>query len=311
MGHPRAEPLTGRQLALSIDLDGLELYLGLYGLRGREHRLDAAAERAIPGLASQRFGELCDALGVRGTLFVVGRDLAHGRGVDELRACHAAGHELASHSFSHDFALSRRDAKRIDADLERADVELEKLTGSRPSGFRAPGYTLSDTLLERLGARGYTYDSSLLPSPPYYAAKAAVIGALALTGRRSRSILGNFKQLVRSRHPQRGPHGVLELPVATVPKLRIPYIGTLLTSAPEAASRALGATLRDDPLVVIELHGADLVDATDGVPPSLAAQSAEFRIPATEKRRKIEAALRRLLVERRGVTMREAAQAFG
>lgn len=310
MGHPRAEPLTGRRLALSIDLDGLELYLGIYGLRGREHRLDAAAERVIPGVAAQRFGELCEALGVKGTAFVVGRDLAQGLGITELLALHAAGHELASHSFGHDYALSRREPGRIEADLARADAELEKLTGSRPAGFRAPGYTLSGALLERLAARGYLYDSSLLPSPPYYAAKAAVMGALRVGGRRSRSILGDPRQLVRPRHPHRGPHGVLELPVATVPGLRVPYIGTLLAAAPEAVSRALGATLRDDPLVVIELHGADLVDVSDGVPPSLAARAAEFRRSAAVKRHRIEAALRPLLTERQGVTLREAAAAF-
>jgi hypothetical protein len=293
-----------RLLALSIDLDALDLYLGLYGLSS--HGLSDAAKAAVPARAAARFGELCASLGVKGTLFVVGRDLALGRGKGELLALHRAGHELASHSFSHDYALSRRSPERIDEDLARAEEELESLCGVRPRGFRAPGYTLSDPLLEVVRARGYAYDSSLLPSPPYYAAKAAVMGALRLLGRESRSILGPPAQLLRSRAPH-VHRGLLELPVSVVPGLRVPYIGTLLATAPMAVARVLGRTLAGDELVVVELHGVDLLDASDGVPEELLARQRDLRVPAAVKRARLESALRLLLEKRTPVTLLEAA----
>ena len=292
-------------VALSIDLDALDLYCGIYGLP------DTLSERArdvVPALATERFGDLCASLGLAGTLFVVGRDVAGGRGHAQLKAAAAAGHELASHSFSHDYALSRRTAAEIDLDLDTADHALAGLTGARPVGFRAPGYTLSPVLSERLAARGYRYDSSLLASPPYYAAKAAVMGALKLLGRESRSILGPVDQLFRPRLPHRDRAGLLELPIAVLPGIRLPYYGAPLVLLPEAAAGLLGRALALDPLVVIELHGVDLCDESDGIPAELVTRQRDLRVSAMVKRRRIESAMRHLLQGRGGVTLAEAAR---
>lgn len=297
--------MTEPLVALSIDLDALDLYLGLYGLD--EGVLSDKARAAVPARAAERFGELCASLGIRGTAFVVGRDLAAGRGHAELKALHRDGHELASHSFDHDYALTRRSPAEIDADLARAEEAIESLCGERPVGFRAPGYTLSPVLIEVLRARGYRYDSSLLPSPPYYAAKAAVMGALAIRGRTSRSILGHPGQLFRSRQPRAIAEGVVELPVAVLPGLRLPWIGTLVATVPAAVSSAMAAAFRWDRLVVVELHGVDLCDASDGVPPELVARQRDLAVPATLKRARIEAALEGLLQRRRAVTLAEGA----
>lgn len=294
-----------RLVALSIDLDALGLYLGLYGL---SETLSEQARKAVPAKAAERFAELCGSLGIHGTLFVVGRDVVDGLGRDELKQAAKAGHELASHSFNHDYALSRRSPDVIDADLSAAEQALAGLTGKRPVGFRAPGYTLSPALSARLAARQYLYDSSLLPSPPYYGAKAAVIGALAAVGRQSRSILGPPAQLFRPRQPHRDAAGLLELPIAVVPGVRLPFYGTLMVSAPDIASAALARTFPLDPLVVIELHGVDLIDATDGMPPELIAHQRNLGLPYAVKRRRIERVMRSLLRHRKGVTLADAAQ---
>ncbi len=298
---------TPRLVSLSIDLDAFDLYLGLYGLDASV--LSEKAREAVPARAAERFGELCDTLGIKGTLFVVGRDLAAGRGRSELAALHAAGHELASHSFAHDYALSRGSVRAIDDDLARAEEALGTITGTMPAGFRAPGYTLSDTLWERLCARGYQYDSSLLPSPPYYAAKAAVIGALKAFGKESHSILGHVGQLFRPRTPHLHT-GLVELPVAVLPGLRIPYIGTLISTVPDAASTLMSRSLAADDHVVIELHGADLCDADDGLPEILLARQRDLRVPAALKRRRIETVMRALLEGREGATLARAASLF-
>src|SRR5258708_18864310 len=104
----------------------------------------------------------------------------------------------------------------------------------QPGGFRAPGYTLSRPLLETVRERGYAYDSSLLPSPPYYAAKVCAVAWHALRGRKSQSIVGPPAQLFGRRGPHRR-QGVRELPVATLPLLRFPVIGTFVLEAPRLA----------------------------------------------------------------------------
>ena len=43
-----------------------------------------------------------------------------------------------------------------------------------PTGFRAPGYTTSETLWQALVATGFQWSSSALPSPTYLAARTLV-----------------------------------------------------------------------------------------------------------------------------------------
>ena len=130
---------------------------------------------------------------MRATFFVIGREAAIAPGA--LKAAAAAGHEIGSHSYGHDYALSRRTREEIAQDLGLAERAIEDACGQRPRGFRAPGYTLSARLLDAVRERGYAYDSSLLPSLPYYAAKAAALGYYTLRGRASQSILGGMRQL--------------------------------------------------------------------------------------------------------------------
>ena len=268
--------------SVSVDLDGLGCYAAIHGL---SLRLDERAQRAVPEIAVQRFCELFEALGVRATFFVIGRDA--GIAPARLRAAASAGHEIGSHSFAHDYALSRRTREEIAQDLALAERAIEDACGSRPRGFRAPGYTLSPELLDAVRERAYAYDSSLLPSPLYYAAKAAALAVYALRGRRSQSILGGLGQLFAPRGPHRR-RGVRELPVATLPGLRAPVIGTTVLPFPWLARRAFaGGHLN------LELHGIDALDATD-VPREIAAAQPGLRLRATEKLRRLRELLKTL-----------------
>jgi len=292
---------AGPLLAVSIDLDGVEHYAALHG---RGESLPEAALDAVPARAAARFGALCRTLGIPGTLFAIGRDVEEGRGAPELRAALADGHELASHSYAHDYALSRRPTADVDADLARASRALAALGSPAPHGFRAPGYTLSAELVDALEATGAPYDSSRLASPPYYAAKAAVAAAMALRGRRSATVFGPVRDTLAPRRAVRLRPGLVELPVAVLPGVRVPFIGTLMVLAPEAATRLMARTLAADPLVVVELHGVDLCGPDDGLPPL----QPDLRLPAAVKVRRLEKALRGLLALRRAVTLRDAAR---
>jgi peptidoglycan/xylan/chitin deacetylase (PgdA/CDA1 family) len=268
--------------SVSVDLDGLGCYAAIHGL---SLRLDDRAQRAVPEVAVQRFCEVFAALGVRGTFFVIGREA--GVAPSTLKDAAGAGHEIGSHSYAHDYALSRRTREEIAQDLALAESAIEGACGSRPRGFRAPGYTLSAPLLDAVRERGYAYDSSLLPSPPYYAAKAAALAVYGLLGRRSESILGSVSQLFARRAPHR-LRGVRELPVATLPGLRVPVIGTTVLPFPWLAPRAVaGGHLN------LELHGIDALDRTD-VPPEITAAQPGLRMPAALKLRRLRGLLETL-----------------
>ena len=224
--------------------------------------------------------------------------------------------ELASHSYSHDYALSRGSAAQIEADLVRCEQALATVNAT-PKGFRAPGYTLSPALLQAVAARGYEYDSSVFPATPYYLAKGTVMGALSLLGRPSAAILDSPRVLLAPRTPYRpslqqpyakGDAPLVELPMAVAPFTRLHFIGTFATTMPWALVEATFRSLRRDVLFNFELHALDVLDASDGIPPALARQQRDLRVPAKVKLERLGKLFGWLGADRDRVTVLEAAR---
>ncbi|HUJ26378.1 MAG TPA: polysaccharide deacetylase family protein [Myxococcales bacterium] len=280
-----------RLWSVSVDLDGLGCYAAIHGLK---LKLDDRALRAVPEVALERFCELFEDLRISATFFAVGSEVQYGG--DGLRRAASGGHEIGSHSFAHDYAMSRWDAARVAKDVEAAEEALAAAGVPKPRGFRAPGYSLSAAMLGVLRERGYAYDSSLLPSPPYMAAKACVLAWYALRGRRSASILASAGLSRRGAHRRRG---VRELPMATLPVVRVPAIGTSVLAAPWLARAAFAGGHFN-----FELHGIDALDATD-VPAEIAAVQPGVRTKAADKLERLRAVLQALPGE--DVTLEQAA----
>lgn len=303
-----------RLSALSVDLDSLPHYCRIQGLP--ESLLDERARGLIADKAIPRLLELFAAAGAPATFFVIGADVGLPGMKRALLAAHEAGVELASHSWSHDYALSRRSAVEIEADLARCEAELAPL-GVVPRGFRAPGYTLSPAMLHAVAGRGYEYDSSTFPATPYYLAKASVMGALAAIRRPSRAILDSPRVLLAPRVPYRpslaspyarGDAPLVELPMAVAPGSRLPFIGTFATAAPWPLVEATFRTLRGDTLFNFELHAIDVLDATDGVPAELVRQQRDLAIPVRVKMERLGKLFAWLGADRDRVTVLDAAR---
>jgi peptidoglycan-N-acetylglucosamine deacetylase len=266
---------------VSVDLDDLECYHAIHGLpRPRAEVEGVGLERWLP-----RFLELFARTGVHATFFVIGRDLARdlggrGAGAELLRQALAAGHELGNHGFSHAYELVRWPAVRQREDLEACGVLLRGL-GAEVWGFRAPGYTHDTGLLRQVVALGHRYDSSSLPSPPYYAAKLAAMGRMALRGERSSSLVRGMSSFLGPRLPYwREDVGLWELPMSVAPVTRVPLIGTTLLALPQVVSGPLRRTALGLPHFHLELHGMDLADPErDGLDPRLCARQPELRVP--------------------------------
>lgn len=292
-----------RRCAISIDLDGIACYYRIHGLGPAPAELEhVILERALP-----RAARLFARRGLHVTWFVVGRDadaeVADGRAqrvasAARLAALAAAGDELGNHSYSHPYELARWPADQVDAELAGCDRVLRAITGHAVRGFRAPGYDLSPAMLEALARRGYRYDSSVFPAPGYYAAKAAVMAALALTGRPSGAVMTNPRALVAPAEPyrpamtapwRRGQAPVVELPVAVTPWARLPAIGTSLIVAPAAIRTRIVRAMAGRSFFNFELHGIDFADAElDGIPTELVARQPDLRLPIAEKLARLE-----------------------
>jgi peptidoglycan/xylan/chitin deacetylase (PgdA/CDA1 family) len=297
--------------AISVDLDEIPNYFAIHGLP----EPTGATRTLVYDLAVDRLVAIGRALGVPLTLFAIGSDLARPESAAKLRSAREAGCEIANHTLDHRYDLVRLGRTEIRRQVEEGARAIEHAVGVAPVGFRAPGYTISDEVFEVLEELGVGYDSSVFPCPGYFAAKAAAIGLIALRGRQSRSIVDTPAVLTAPTRPYRigrpywrRGNGLLELPVQVTRGLRIHFIGTTVTVAGRRGARLLAKMCAGEPLVNLELHGIDVLDAADGLE-ALRPHQFDVRVPRGRK----VAALRAVVDELRAaghtfVTLGDAAQ---
>jgi peptidoglycan/xylan/chitin deacetylase (PgdA/CDA1 family) len=282
-----------RVCSVSVDLDAIGCYYRIHALPGAPPEV---ARHAILRRCLPRFVDLFARHGARATFFVVGADLeddAEGRAL--LAGLARAGTSSPTTRTRTRTTSSASAPARIADEIDRAHAAIAACAGTPPVGFRAPGYEISGEAMDALGARGYRYDSSVFPSASYYGAKAVVMGAMRVVGRKSGSVLGDPRVLLAPRRPYRpaagapyrdGGGGIVELPIAVTRVARLPVIGTSLTLAPAWLRRRMIAAAVREPLFNLELHGIDLCDSdADDIPAALIARQPDLRRPPRSQAR--------------------------
>jgi predicted deacetylase len=303
--------MSSKLAAISIDLDEVPRYAAIHGIEATlGSAADAVYDRCVPRLQAWLQEESISA-----TFFAIGEDLERPANRATIAALHAGGHEIANHSYHHYYDLVRRTEREMAEEIEGCTTMIADACGTRPVGFRAPGYTVSDALFRALEAAGMLYDSSVFPCPSYYAAKAAALTSMKLQRRQSASILDTPSVLRAPRRPyrvgrpywQRGS-GLLELPIG-VTKLQLPYIGTSLVLGGRRVAALMTKQMLGRELINLELHGFDVADAADDGLQMLVAHRADLRRRAGEKLRALSQAVR--VIREAGyelVTLGEAAR---
>ena len=294
---------------MSVDLDEIGHYHAIHGLAAADGHL-------VYDLALERIGAFGRERGVPITLFAIGVDLERAAGAASIRRLVDSGAVVENHSLSHQYDLTRLSHEEMLAEVRGGADLIEQVTGRRPGGFRAPGYTVNDALFDVLEEAGVEYDSSVFPCPAYWGAKAVVLGTMRARGRSSASILDTPRVMTAPRRPYRPGHpwftrgrrAVVELPIQVTPWARLPFIGTSIMLLPPTAARWLAKTLAGEDFVNIELHGIDFLDATDGLE-ALVPHQPELRRPLPDRLGSLNAALEQ--IRRSGaqlVTLDEAAR---
>ncbi len=267
---------------LSLDLDNEWAYLKTRG--------DAAwlthpsyLHVAVPALLS-----LLSAHQLHLTVFVVGQDAALPGPAQAIAQLAQAGHEMANHSMFHEPWMAAHSPAQLHAELQAAEQAIEAATGVRPRGFRGPGFALSAPMLSALAERGYLYDASTFPSALGPVARWAYrlrAGPAARQDQKLQGLFGGWREALRPLMPYlwagagagagagarapAGASGLIEMPVTTMPLLRLPMHMTYLLflaqhSAPLAMAYfrfGLGLCRWRGVAPSLLLHPLDVLDA--------------------------------------------------
>ena len=120
----------------------------------RESRVEASVDALLEALERH---------GARGTFFTLGWLAARRPAL--VRRIAQAGHEVASHGWSHRRLTAMGPAEFRD-EARRSKAALEDACGARVLGFRAPNFSLVrgwEWAFDVLLGEGYAYDSSVFP----------------------------------------------------------------------------------------------------------------------------------------------------
>ena len=189
---------------MSVDVDSWSSLLRFYSI---EHDPVEANSQVNIGYGIAKLLDLFRKHDLKATFFVPG-EVAKNDG-QAIKSAIRERHELACHGLSHDKNECLLPFNEQFARIKEATGILQRQTGSRPKGFRAPCLRANGETIRVLKHHGYVYDSSVLPSfiPGYYG---------YLTGI-SIPYYPSFYSL-----REKGASKILELPVSVNPVLRIP-----------------------------------------------------------------------------------------
>ncbi|HOU53170.1 MAG TPA: polysaccharide deacetylase family protein [Myxococcota bacterium] len=278
--------------SLSLDLDNLWSYMKVHNDPGWES-FPTYLPEAVPKIL-----DLLEGLDLRLTFFLVGQDAARTENAPAMRRIADSPHEVGNHSFAHEPWLHRYRPDQVEEEIARAEEAIQEATGRRPEGFRGPGYSLSETVLQVLSRRGYRFDASTFPTFLGPAARAYYFMTSRL-GSRERTergaLFGTLRDGLRPLAPYRwrlpDGSGLIEVPVTVLPAVRVPfhltyvlYLSTFSTAAArlyfQAALQACRAS-RVEPSLL--LHPLDFLGGDEA--PGLAFFPG-MNLPGEEKRRR-------------------------
>ncbi len=141
----------------------------------------------------------------------------------------AASHEIGNHSFNHEPWLHLYSEEQIEDEISRTEEAIAAATGTTPTGFRGPGYSLSTRTLAVLNRRGYRFDASTFPTFLGPLARAYYFMTSRFTDDekdKRKALFGGLKDGLRPVKPYRwdmGGSSLLEIPVTTMPIFKVPF----------------------------------------------------------------------------------------
>jgi peptidoglycan/xylan/chitin deacetylase (PgdA/CDA1 family) len=159
-------------VCLTFDFDAVSLWTATFR---SESPSEVSRGEFGPNVGVPRILELLKRQRVTATFFVPA--VTARQFPDSVATIAADGHEIASHGDRHEWLVRRE--REVEAEIHQRALEtLTNIAGTRPVGFRAPGWDLSPHTIGLLEELEFIYDSSQFGTDfhPYRARKGDVVG---------------------------------------------------------------------------------------------------------------------------------------
>ena len=260
-----------RSIAVSIDVDTLARDLAVARLTSTLR----ARVRLSWNLIMPRLLAWLSERHIKATFFLVADDI-----LDNLSLAKeivAEGHEAASHSRTHSklIAAANRDDRLIE--IRDSKRMIEDALGCAVMGFRAPGYCISNEVMDSLEEAGYLYDASLNVSFPYNLVKLVWRSMMGEYGRNNLAVESPLlRRLPDAFHPARLDYRnpgtgsdrrtIVEIPIFIMNRTHLPLATSLFHSMGSRLTRALivsGTAGRG--FIPMELHDFEFGQPSDNV----------------------------------------------
>jgi len=209
--------------SISLDLDNQWSYMKIHGDSNWKN-YPSYLNTFVPYILN-----ILKELNLKITFFVVGKDAAINENSDVLKMI-SNSHEIGNHSFNHESWLHLYSKDEIKDEISKAEEAIEKITGEMTNGFRGPGFSWNNYLIEILTQKGYLYDASILPTFIGPLARLYYFKSTNLSEEEKlyrKELFGKFKDGFRKLKPfyweLNSGEKILEIPVSTIPFFKTPF----------------------------------------------------------------------------------------
>lgn len=261
-------------VSFHVDMDSPGKLLEFYGLGEVEYSardLDRFYETAMKrALGLFRRNNIC------ATFFCVGDELENSHSAQEMvKEAFLAGHEIANHTYSHVYGLTRLGESEITNEIQRCADVIERTVGAKPLGFRSPGYDINSEIMRILENLGFQYDSS-----GSWSILNPLIKAYHKLASKDKAVHSGFGQNASSlpRHPyfpaldkwleETAYRKIVELPLPRTPICNLPFYGSFHLMMPEIYSNFAVNQMNRGYFIYL-FHIVEFVDFADRIPEEL------------------------------------------
>ncbi len=248
---------------IQVDLDSLWTYRRYLNQTPVENTPDPVYSQGV-----QRFLDIFARNDIKATFFVIGSDALVPEHAKIIKQIADQGHEIANHSMSHPLNFKDLEEASLIDEIKNSHDILERISGKKVEGFRAPTFSINERVLKILEDLGYTYDSSVLPS---FINSLALNCAHSVLGGKPVDIAGSnirfanaplcpYKPNVKNMAKE-GDGKLYEIPISVLPGLRLPMHSTYVFICGKwLFDWGIRAFKKRQMTLNYVFHGMDLVD---------------------------------------------------